>query len=174
MKRIISMAVVLVITMAAMAQKGELAMNENISGKNHISKNEKEATPVGKKPKAVFIFDVYGEIPTTKPVFEAEHYLGSDITGKWNTFIQNYTHEYDVTIGFTDSSVNKVNKYYKKALKKEEVSREVATFNMGHILDCANVMCFDDNSKSFEEALKSADEPEEIIALFNQVTLRKL
>lgn len=60
------------------------------------------------------------------------------------------------------------------ALKKEEVSREVATFNMGHILDCANVMCFDDNSKSFEEALKSADEPEEIIALFNQVTLRKL
>ena len=106
-------------------------------------------------------------------------------TGKWNTFIQNYTHEYDVTIGFTDSSVeilkpsiykavNKVNKYYKKALKKEEVSREVATFNMGHILDCANVMCFDDNSKSFEEALKSANEPEEIIALFNQVTLRKL
>ena len=89
MKRIISMAVVLVITMAATAQKGELAMNENISGKNHISKNEKEATPVGKKPKAVFIFDVYGEIPTTKPVFEAEHYLGSDITGKWNTFIQN-------------------------------------------------------------------------------------
>ena len=95
MKRIISMAVVLVITMAAMAQKGELAMNENISGKDHISKNEKEATPVGKKPKAAFIFDVYGEIPTTKPVFEAEHYLGSDITGKWNTFIQNYTHEYD-------------------------------------------------------------------------------
>ena len=55
MKRIISMAVVLVITMAAMAQKGELAMNENISGKDHISKNEKEATPVGKKPKAAFI-----------------------------------------------------------------------------------------------------------------------
>ena len=45
---------------------------------------------------------------------------------------------------------------------------------LGHILDCANVMCFDDNSKPFEEALKSADEPEEIIALFNQVTLRKL
>ena len=52
MKRIISMAVVLVITMAAMAQKGELAMNENISGKDNVSKNEKEATPVGKKPKS--------------------------------------------------------------------------------------------------------------------------
>ncbi|WP_195472520.1 hypothetical protein [Bacteroides xylanisolvens] len=189
MKRMISIAVMLYITMAATAQKGELAMNESIRGKENVSKNVAEnmvkATPVGKKPKATFIFDVYGEIPTTKPVFETEHYLGSAITGKWNTFIQNYTHEYDVTIGFTDSSVeilkpsiykavNKVNKYYKKALRKEEVSREVATFNMAHILDCANVMCFDDNSKSFEEAVKSADEPEEIIALFNQVTLRKL
>ena len=56
MKRIISMAVVLVITMAAMAQKGELAMNENISGKDNVSSNEKEATPVGKKPKAAFIW----------------------------------------------------------------------------------------------------------------------
>ena len=46
------MAVVLVITMAAMAQKGELAMNENISGKNHVSSNDKDATPGGKKPKA--------------------------------------------------------------------------------------------------------------------------
>lgn len=43
MKRIISMAVVLVITMAAMAQKGELAMNENISGKDHISKKRKRS-----------------------------------------------------------------------------------------------------------------------------------
>ena len=58
MKRIISMAVVLVITMAAMAQKGELAMNENISGKDNVSSNEKEATPVGKKPKAVFILSL--------------------------------------------------------------------------------------------------------------------
>ena len=32
-------------------------------------------------------------------MFETEHYLGSDITGKWNTFIQNYTHEYDVNSG---------------------------------------------------------------------------
>ena len=33
MKKIISMAVMLYITMTAMAQKGELAMNENIRGK---------------------------------------------------------------------------------------------------------------------------------------------
>ena len=82
MKKIISMAVMLYITMTAMAQKGELAMNENIRGKENVSRNvaentvgntaenraEKEATPVGKKPKATFIFDVYGEIPTHDPI----------------------------------------------------------------------------------------------------------
>ena len=73
MKKIISMAVMLYITMTVMAQKGELAMNENIRRKENVSRNvaenmvgntaenraEKEATPVGKKPKATFIFDVY-------------------------------------------------------------------------------------------------------------------
>ena len=82
MKKIISMAVMLYITMTAMAQKGELAMNENIRGKENVSRNvaentvgntaenraEKEATPVGKKPKATVIFDANGESPTTKPI----------------------------------------------------------------------------------------------------------
>ena len=59
MKKIISMAVMLYITMTVMAQKGELAMNENIRGKENVSRNvaenmvgntaenraEKEATP---------------------------------------------------------------------------------------------------------------------------------
>ncbi|WP_303012342.1 hypothetical protein [uncultured Bacteroides sp.] len=190
MKKIICMAVMLCITMAATAQKGELAMStnaENVSGKGNVSEkgSGKETAPAGGKAETTFVFDVYGEIPTVRPVFETEHYLGKDITGKWNTFIQNYTHEYDITIGLTNSSVeilkpsiykavNKVNKYYKKALKKKKVSREAATLSMAHILDCANVMCFDDNSQSFEEAVKSADEPEEIISLFNQVILRKL
>ena len=39
MKKIISMAVMLYITMTAMAQKGELAMNENIRGKENVSRN---------------------------------------------------------------------------------------------------------------------------------------
>ena len=43
MKRIISMAVVLVITMAAMAQKGELAMNENISGRSYSRRQKAES-----------------------------------------------------------------------------------------------------------------------------------
>ena len=42
MKKIISMAVMLYITMTVMAQKGELAMNENIRGKENVSRNVAE------------------------------------------------------------------------------------------------------------------------------------
>lgn len=181
MRRIISLAFLFAISLSVMAQKGEMLMTMNVVS----SDKEKTNTTMISRPTTTFVFDVYGEIPVVKPVFESKHYLGDDIARKWNTFTQNYTHEYDVSIGFTDSSVeilkpsiykavNKVNKYYKKALKKNEVSREEAILNLGHILDCANVMCFDDNSKGFEEAVKSIDAPEEIIRLFNQVTLRKL
>ena len=42
MKKIISMAVMLYITMTVMAQKGELAMNENIRRKENVSRNVAE------------------------------------------------------------------------------------------------------------------------------------
>ena len=43
MKKIISMAVMLYITMTAMAQKGELAMNENIRGKENVSNRKTDS-----------------------------------------------------------------------------------------------------------------------------------
>lgn len=60
MKRIISMAVVLVITMAAMAQKGELAMNENISGKRpYFQKRKRSYSRRQKAESGVYIRRVW-------------------------------------------------------------------------------------------------------------------
>lgn len=133
-------------------------------------------------PKAEYTFTYYGEIPVVKPLFQVDHYLGAGITEKWNTFLQNYTREYNVSVGFTDTSfelvkpsiykaVQKVNKYYKKALRKKQISQEEAIVGMAHVLDCANVMCFDDNTGAFEEAVKSCAEPQDIVALFGKVAL---
>lgn len=131
-----------------------------------------------------FVFDVYGDIPVAKVVFESDHFLGEDIAKKWDTFVHNYTHEYDMSVGFSDTSVeivkpavykavNKVNKYYKKAVNKHQVSRDTAITSMAHILDCANVICFEQDTQTLEQALRSADRPEAIIALFDKVKLRK-
>ena len=128
--------------------------------------------------------DVYGDIPVAKVVFESAHFLGEGIAKKWDTFVHNYTHEYDMSVGFSDTSVeivkpavykavNKVNKYYKKAVNKHQVSRDTAITSMAHILDCANVICFEQDTQTLEQALRSADRPEAIIALFDKVKLRK-
>lgn len=66
-----------------------------------------------------------------------------------------------------------MNKYYKKAVNKHQVSRDTAITSMAHILDCANVICFEQDTQTLEQALRSADRPEAIIALFDKVKLRK-
>ena len=83
-----------------------------------------------------FTLEVYGgEIPNVKPAFEEEHFLGGEITKKWNTFLCNYTHTYDVEVGLSSSgtefrkpavfkAVERVNKYVKKRLKAHTMNRD--------------------------------------------------
>ena len=118
-----------------------------------------------------FVFDIYGDIPVAKVVFESDHFLGEGIAKKWDTFVHNYTHE--IVKPAVYKAVNKVNKYYKKAVNKNQISRDAAITNMAHILDCANVICFEQDTQTLEQALRSADRPEAIIALFDKVKLRK-
>lgn len=130
----------------------------------------------------LYTYTVYGEIPTIKAVFAEDHFLGGKITEKWNTFTANYTHTYDMSIGFTDSmteiakpavynAVLKVNKHYRKALRKGLITKEIASQEMAHVLDCANVVCFEGDTGDLEAALSKAANPQEIIAVFNQVRL---
>jgi hypothetical protein len=130
-----------------------------------------------------YLFTIYGAIPNPKVTFEEEHFLGGELTAKWNAFNQNYTHVYSVSIGPSTSSaeivkpavynaVNKVNAYYKKAVRKGLISKEEAIRKLSHIFDCANVICFDDQSVSFEHAVNKAASPEEIIALFDCVDIK--
>ena len=54
--------------------------------------------------KKEFTLEVYGgEIPNVKPAFDEEHFLGGEITKKWNTFLCNYTHTYEVEVGLSSS-----------------------------------------------------------------------
>ena len=140
-------------------------------------------TPIKNSPTEKFVYSVYGEIPTAKATFEEEHFLGNPLTNKWNTFIQNYTHIYDMSVGFSGSTVEvskpaiynavvKVNKYYKKAVRKGTVDKNVAIQKLSHILDCANVIYTEAETAAFEQAVSETKEAEEIIALFDKVELK--
>lgn len=133
--------------------------------------------------KKEFTLEVYGgEIPNVKPAFDDEHFLGGEITKKWNTFLCNYTHTYEVEVGLSSSgtefrkpavfkAVERVNKYVKKSYKSQHMTKEEAIRIMSHVLDCANIICLESDTAALEEAAGDANTAEEALAFFDHIKL---
>ncbi len=133
--------------------------------------------------KKEFTLEVYGgEIPNVKPAFEEEHFLGGEITKKWNTFLCNYTHNYDVEVGLNSSgtefrkpavfkAVERVNKYVKKSYKSHHMTKEEAIRIMSHVLDCANIICLESDTAALEEAAGDTRTAEEAMVFFEHIKL---
>ena len=133
--------------------------------------------------KKEFTLEVYGgEIPNVKPAFDEEHFLGGEITKKWNTFLRNYTHTYEVEVGLSSSgtefrkpavfkAVERVNKYVKKSYKSQHMTKEEAIRIMSHVLDCANIICLESDTAALEEAAGDANTAEEALAFFDHIKL---
>lgn len=133
--------------------------------------------------KKEFTLEVYGgEIPNVKPAFDEEHFLGGEITKKWNTFLCNYTHTYEVEVGLSSSgtefrkpavfkAVERVNKYVKKSYKSQHMTKEEAIRIMSHVLDCANIICLESDTAALEEAAGDANTLEEALAFFDHIKL---
>ena len=133
--------------------------------------------------KKEFTLEVYGgEIPNVKPAFDEEHFLGGEITKKWNTFLCNYTHTYEIEVGLSSSgtefrkpavfkAVERVNKYVKKSYKSQHMTKEEAIRIMSHVLDCANIICLESDTAALEEAAGDANTAEEALAFFYHIKL---
>lgn len=138
---------------------------------------------IAAQDKKEFTLEVYGgEIPNVKPAFEEEHFLGGEITKKWNTFLCNYTHTYEVEVGLSSSgtefrkpavfkAVERVNKYVKKSYKSQHMTKEEATRIMSHVLDCANIICLESDTAALEDAAGDANTAEEALAFFDHIKL---
>lgn len=141
------------------------------------------AAQMDAQEKKEFTLEVYGgEIPDVKPAFEEEHFLGGEITRKWNTFLCNYTHTYDVEVGLSASgtefrkpavfkAVERVNRYVKKNFKSHQMTREEAIRIMTHVLDCANIICLENDTAALEHAAGDTRTAEEALAFFDQIKL---
>lgn len=128
-----------------------------------------------------FTFTVYGEIPVKKVDYAQPYYL-DELETKWNTFIKNYTLVSEQSIGFSSTTVRfnkpviynavqKINKYVRKAYKKKGMSRDEAEKIMNHVFDCANVVCFEPDTDSFEQAIDDSDSVEDMLAVFEHTHL---
>jgi hypothetical protein len=67
-------------------------------------------------------------------------------------------------------SIKKLNKYYKKTIKKGEITEEQAKDELNTYLDiCLSI--YNQKTELFEEALKNSKEEKEIAAVFSRVIL---
>ncbi len=146
------------------------------SGEDNLNAKKSESTYVE------YTYKVYGDIPVVKPAFMEEHYMGAEIEEKWNTFLSNYTRSFDVSVGFSDSAVelvkpkiynavHKLNKHFKKLSMKFDVDPLILRAEMAHVLDCANVVCFEEDTKELEAALSKASQPEQLRSVFQKIKL---
>ncbi len=133
---------------------------------------------------AKYTLDSYGSAANLKMVFEDEHFLGGETSLKWNLFQQNYKRVYEQTVGLSGSSfeiikptvfnaVNKVNNYYKKLLKGKEANKDQIAVALNHILDCANLLCYEEDTQKIEADIKNSKTSQDIIQVFASIQIIK-
>ena len=118
----------------------------------------------------------------TDEAFVTPHYLGEPCTSKWSAFQAGYTRTYDQNIGFSSTTiefakpsvyhaVRKINRYVTKAVKKKKMSKDDAVTLMCHVLDCANAILYENDTKQLEGEMASTKDPERLIDIFNHIKL---
>jgi len=179
MKKIIFMALLaLIFTNVSAQQTTDLAMRTNDNKTDNLDINSSGTS----NNSAKYTLESYGGNTNTQSVFEDEHFLGGTTTIKWNQFLKNYKRVYEQTVGLSGSTVeiikptvfnavNKINNYYKKIYKNEALNREAITLSLNHILDCANLLCYESDIKKIEQEIKNAKDTKEILLVFDSIKI---
>ena len=112
----------------------------------------------------------------------SNHYLGVGIARKLHLLKDTYTYVEppsptspgEKTVIVKPSIYNsllKLNRYYKKQVKKGEMSVEEASEKLNHYLDVA-LSVFIEDTDTFEDKLRKAKGPDEISNVFSMVVLK--
>lgn len=112
----------------------------------------------------------------------SSHFLGNEVSYKMHLFKETYTY---VEQGTPMSpgvktivrkpniyyAVRKLNKYYKKQIRKDRIDETEARKRMVSILNKCFVI-FDQDTTDFEDYLKSLKQPDDIEAAFDKIVLQ--
>ncbi|GEM_PF-1384735 len=127
-----------------------------------------------------FFFDTYKEsININNVQDEDSHMLGDVIAKKMKVINNTFLVRFETKVGLSSSdvevqkpdileSVEKLDKFYKKAVKKNLIDKQTATQQLSNYLDIAYTLFYED-SANFEKKLGQADKAEEIMALYDSV-----
>jgi len=179
MKKMLFVALLIcTLTNVTTAQEtNDIAILTNVSTNNAPAESDKLTLD---NAEAKYTLESYGSTQPVNNAFEVEHFLGGDTSIKWNLFLQSYKRVYEQTVGLSGSSVeilkptvfnavNKVNDYYKKLLNNKKGDKEQITGELNHILDCANLLCYEEDTKSIETDIKNAKTIPDIVLVFASI-----
>lgn len=139
------------------------------------------------KKKEVYLFTSYLSIEEelAKISDYDSHYLGDDVAKRLKAVNNLYVDRSEVAVGFGDShtsfikpdilnAIHKIDRFYKKAVRKDNISRKLAEDKMTLFLEMALVLFYENDSENFEKALRKNSDPEILIQLFEKVEVEKL
>lgn len=160
MKKLISITfVLLVFTLCGYSQ----AILNDGSGMIYLNKNQGVSTELDGKRGGYF----------------GSHYLGEEVQNKFDQFLKLYV-SYESSGGAYATekkviakkdiynSVQKLDKYFKKVVRKDELSEIDAKERFGHVLDVANAIRFYDTTQ-FELLVSTAKNPEQIEKYYKSI-----
>ena len=163
MKKILLLATILV---GAIFSSKAQAVLSNSGGMIYINKNESPEDALEGKRGGYF----------------GTHPLGEDIQKKYDRFLKLYV-KYETTGGAYATekqvifkkdiynSINKLDRFYKKSLRKNTMSIESIVEDYEHILDVANQVRFYD-TKQLEMLVSTAKSEEQIIKYYKSITFK--
>lgn len=117
-------------------------------------------------------------------VYDA-HYLGDAVAKRLKAVNNLYVDKSEVAVGFGDShtsfikpdilnAIHKIDRFYKRAVRKDKISKKLAEDKMAHFLEIAMAIFYESDSETFEEALRKNSDPEQLVLLFEKVKIEKL
>lgn len=119
---------------------------------------------------------------TSEVVTRSLHYLGEEIARKYAVFNDLYTYTISAEVTNTGrqtmiskpaiyNSVKKLNRYYRRLIRKNEISEEEARIKVNHLLDVA-ISVYTQSTDALENALRQVRKHDEIAEVFERVKLR--
>ena len=171
----------------AMGTCPSMTILENMAladNKTHGTTTASASTPIPAKTPQ-FVFTNYGIDLNHADLKEyPQHFLGDRIARKLYATQKVYVRRHTATVGFTDNtmeiykpaiynSVMKLDSYFKKAVRRQEINEQTATAELSKCLDAAFVAYYEEETGELEKALKKAKSPEEILTVFNSILIKE-
>lgn len=132
-----------------------------------------------------FIFQNYGiDLSHHHLKDYPQHVLDNQVAKKMYAVEKIYVRHHPASVGFTDNTleiykptiynaITKLEAYYKKAVRKNQISTAEAASKLAEFLDIVYIVYYAEGTENLEKALRKAKTPQQIVDIFNSVLIKE-